>query len=381
MSSFIRVIDRRTGFLVVALAFLIAIIAPTIAMAAQLTERSIELTSSSVSATDVTYKISFKSVAAAGAFVVDFCSDSPVVGQTCEEPEDFTVAGVSSTTTDFTSVAALDANTVRVTGDIDAATQIVVELDGIDNPSVAGPLYARIVTYDTPAHANSYAPTVLGTGKTDDGGAAIAINNTIGVSGAVLESITFCVSGEAIDKDCDTTGNAAPTIKLGEQTGDVIALSADDVSTGSIFTQLSTNALTGAVVSLKSSAIGCGGLVRAGAPTSCNILPALLTGGIAAGDAKFGVKTGTVTNSSGATPTGTLQPFASSPYNTSTFTLNYVTGDATGVTSTYGDPFLDSAGAPVNNKNMELTFGASISNSTPAGLYSVDLGLIATGKF
>jgi hypothetical protein len=30
---------------------------------------------------------------------------------------------------------------------------------------------------------------------------------------------------------------------------------------------------------------------------------------------------------------------------------------------------------------MALTFGASVSNDTPAGLYATDLSLIATGKF
>jgi hypothetical protein len=61
--------------------------------------------------------------------------------------------------------------------------------------------------------------------------------------------------------------------------------------------------------------------------------------------------------------------------------MGYVSGDATGVTSTYGDPILDTAGAPVNNMGMPLTFGASAANDTAAGLYSADLSLIATGKF
>jgi hypothetical protein len=30
---------------------------------------------------------------------------------------------------------------------------------------------------------------------------------------------------------------------------------------------------------------------------------------------------------------------------------------------------------------MDFTFGASVSNSTPAGNYSTSLSLIATGKF
>jgi hypothetical protein len=60
--------------------------------------------------------------------------------------------------------------------------------------------------------------------------------------------------------------------------------------------------------------------------------------------------------------------------------MNFVDG-TTGVTSTYGDSLLDTANLPVNNKNVQITFGASVSNLTPAGLYSADLSLIATGKF
>lgn len=63
--------------------------------------------------------------------------------------------------------------------------------------------------------------------------------------------------------------------------------------------------------------------------------------------------------------------------------MNFTTGanPASGVTSTYGDQFLTTSGAPALNKNMTLTFGASAANNTPAGSYSADLSLIATGKF
>ena len=81
----------------------------------------------------------------------------------------------------------------------------------------------------------------------------------------------------------------------------------------------------------------------------------------------------------GAGANGTLVPSAG--YSNATYALNWLIGDATGVTSTYGDPFLNTASKPANNQNMTLTFGASVTNDTPAGLYSADLSLIATGKF
>lgn len=353
-------------------------LAPVVASAAQLTERSIALSSSSASAEDVTYGVSFTADGAAGAVVLDFCQNSPVIGQTCTSPAGFVATGVSSPTAGFTAVA-IDANTISVSGTIESEAEIAFDLEGINNPTTAGPVYVRVLTYDTPENAALYTSAAVGSGVVDQAGAAISITNTIGVSGAVLETMTFCVSGDPITTpDCEET--TSPTVELGETVGDTKALVASSLSTGSIHTQISTNAASGAVVSLKSSAIGCGGLMRAGAPNDCDILPAL-AGGITAGEAKFGVMTATSTDTDGVDATGTLAPVVGSGYNNDTFALNWILGDATGVTSVFGDPFLDTDGAPVNNKNMEITFGASVSNNTPAGSYSADISLIATGKF
>lgn len=376
MISF-KLCNRQSVSLLVIVALLCAVTAPALTLAAQLTERSIALTSASVDATDVTYDIHFTAAGAADAFVIDFCSNTPLIGETCDAPDDFDASGATSATVGFTDVSALDANTVVVTGTIAAEDEVVVALDGVDNPSVAGPVYARIVTYDTDTHADAYDSENLGTGNVDEGSIAVSITPTIGVSGSVLESMTFCVSAAAITTDCGTT--TPPVLKLGETVGDVVALVSSEVSDGSIYTQMSTNAVSGAVVRLKSNTTGCGGLRRAGAPTACNITPALNTG-ISAGEAKFGVKTAATTNT-GSNPIGTLQPVSGSGYNNSTYALNYVAGNATGVTSEFGDPFLDTNNAPANNKNMQLTFGASVSSSTPAGQYSADINLIATGKF
>lgn len=375
MHSF-RVVYRRVG-LAVGIALLLLIGVTTFTSAAQLTERSIALSNSSLSATGVTYQVTFTAAQSAGAFVVDFCSNTPLVGVECDEPTDFDVTAATSATSGFTDVNALDANTVVVTGTINADAIVSVDLAGLSNPSVAGPLYARIVTYDTAAHADNYTSTNLGTGSVDDGGVAISITSTIGVAGSVLESMTFCISGSAIAADCGST--TTPVLQLGETLDDTVVLVPDEVSEGSMYTQISTNAANGAVVRLKSNATGCGGLKRIGAPAACDIQPAL-NSGITANEAKFGVKTTTPTNT-GTNPNGTFQPVTGSGYNTSTFALNYASDNTTGVTSAFGDPFLDTNGAPVNNKNMQLIFGASINKSTPAGVYTTDLNLIATGRF
>jgi hypothetical protein len=374
----IKLYKRQAGRFVAAATVLFAMFVPALASAAQVTERSIALSNSSASATGVSYTVNFTAVQAAGAFVVDFCSDSPVLGQTCTAPTGFNATAAASTTSGFTSVTGATSK-VTVTGTINASDVVSVAITGITNPSTAGPLYARIVTYANGTDAAGYTsadPDAVGVHK-DDGGVAVSITPTIGVSGAVLESMTFCVSSAAITDNCVTT--SAPTLKIGEIVGSTQALDAAHVSTGDIYTQLSTNASNGAVVNLKSSATSCGGLINSSKPTGCYILPALGSD-ITAGQAKFGVKTATATNLDGNS-NGALQPVTGSGYSNSAYALNYVAGNATGVTSTYGDPFIDTNGAPANGKNMKLTFGASVSNSTPAGLYSADLSLVATGKF
>lgn len=390
--------NRRVGSLFAVAALLFATITPGLvpafASAAQVTERSVTLSSSSRASTGVDYEIGFTTVSAARAIVLDFCNDSPLVGSACTGPSGFDVDGATVSTANYTKSTgtAADANTAVLVHDTTFTGETTVTLQGVDNPSNAGVLYVRIITYTgadaatAEANANAYlSDEQPGTGSVDEGSAAASITDTVGVSGAVMETMTFCVAGNVINQvNCTTTDNGgvltAPTVKLGEGTGDNLALQSNTVSTGSIFSQISTNASSGAVVNLKSSATGCGGLVRSGAPGSCDIGPALAAG-ITGGQALFGVQVAAATDPTGES-VGTYRAYGDTPYySDSIFKLNYVNLDATGITSPYGDPLLDTDGAPVSNKNVEITFGASVSNQTPAGLYSADLSLIATGKF
>lgn len=380
MNSF-RILDRRWVSVAAVFALLIASIVPALAFAAQVTERSIALSNSSAGSDGVTYRVNFKAVGGAKSFVVDFCGNSPLVGSTCSNPgTGFTAAGAASTTTNFTDVEATATKVVVTnTNNITAGQNVEVDLTGINNPDAAGPLYARIVTYDTKANAELYESDDLGDGEVDRGSVALSITPTVGVSGAVQESLSFCIAKTAITENCNLSGNTAPTLALGQDVGGTVALQPGVVSTGSIFTQISTNAVGGAVISLKSGT-PCGGLSRFGVAT-CDIAPALALG-VDANSARFGVTTSDPTDAvgaAGAELSGTLRPVGN--YNNTTYALNYLQNNTSGVTSTYGDPFIDTDNAPVNNKNMQLTFAVAVTNQTPAGLYSTDLSLIATGKF
>lgn len=334
------------------------------------------LASASAAATSVSYSFQFTVNASAGAFVVDFCSNSPLVGTECVAPAGMSAASAAIATAGYT-VAATDANTVTVTAGISPSAEVDFVLSGVMNPSTSGLVYARITTYNSPSSASLYESSNLGSGSVDGGTVAFSITDTIGVSGSVMESLTFCVSSAVVGADCSNVQR--PVLKLGEQVGDMTALIASAVSEGVLYAQISTNAVGGAVVNLKSDTANCGGLRRVGDGTACDIGPAL-NQGITAGQALFGVKVASA-DDTGAAPSGIFRAVTGSLYGASQFAFNYVTGNATGVTSVFGDPFLDTGGAPANNKNVALTFGASVSNDTPAGLYSADVSLIASGKF
>lgn len=377
----LRVFNRQAGFIVAIAALLLALVVPALAGAEQVTDRSVQLSSSSKSTDNVTYTVKFTPKADAGAFVVDFCKNSPIVTETCTAPDSpFSASAAASTTTNFTDVTGA-ASKFTVAGAMTAGTPVSVDVTGIHNPGTAVTIYARIVTYDTKANALTYTSTDLKTGSVDSGSVAIPITDSIGVSAAVMESMTFCVSGADITANCANAGSTAPSLTLGETTGTTKALTSTAVSTGDIYTQISTNAATGAVVNLKSNAAGCGGLINTSEPTGCYIKPAIASeNGITPNHALFGlmVLPGTDPSDSGVVPDG--QYVAAGSYNGTTYLLNY-NNTTSGVTSVFGDPVLNTNNAPANNKNMKLRFGASVTNSTPAGKYTADLSLIATGKF
>lgn len=398
MSSF-RGFDRQFRRVLSTIGIAAVLIVPSFvpafgASALDVTARSVQLSSASVNATNVTYNVTFTpatTVAAGGAVSIDFCTGA-AIGDTCTAPDaTFTAAGAATATSGY-SVASATVNRVIIssTAAMTAGTPVNVVLTGINNPSTAGTIYARIVTYDTVAHATADT-TESSADVKDSGTVALSMTNTMNVSGSVLESMTFCVSGATTDTNpnpiktgCSGT-LVAPSLKLGDQIGTsgIYVLGTSAPSTADVYTQLSTNAVGGAVVSLKNN-VSCGGMKRVGA-TVCDIAPALKAG-ISTGDAKFGVLVNPdATTNSELSATGSLEAVPSSGYNGSTYALNYASDGLTGVTSPYGDPILDtfSSSTPTQplDQNMKLTFGAQAANNTPAGTYSADMSLVATGTF
>jgi hypothetical protein len=370
------------------------------ALGGLVTSRSIQLSNSTPSATSTTYNVSFKATSAAtvGGILIDFCSDSPIIGSTsCTYPTGFTlgttvtVSGLSGFTTNTGWVttnslqcgaAASNFQVLELTSSTPYApssfgsTPINFQITGVTNTSNTGTFYARIYTFDTAAHTPNTAaycpssPTTTRaagpfTGELDYGGDALSTATNISLTATVMETLNFCVSAVAPGTGC--TGTSAPTLTLGH--GSPKALDSTAVDTATAYTQVSSNAGSGVVVTLKDlTSTTCAGLSNDGG-TSCTIPAIGAFGVITAGTADFGLNV-----ADGAGGTGSVTHNA----NYGTTAGSYGMGTAT--YGTYGDP-IESSSSATANVNSLLTYGATTSPTTPAGVYSVTDALIATGTY
>lgn len=221
------------------------------ANAGTVTLRKITLGSSKVS-TATTAAVSFRPGTAATnilGIVVDFCSNSPILNNTCTQPTGMvtpadaaTVAvshnaqnvtfDVSDTPSDQIGRTVL----THVTGltSVSTSSDLTFSLP-ITNTSTTGTFYARIVTYTTTAAADAYTPTAAGT-HIDDGGVALSTANSLTITAVVQEILQFCVGGTttndettSIAADCSAaftgSGTCGNTVGLGVLSSTAINIS------------------------------------------------------------------------------------------------------------------------------------------------------------
>jgi hypothetical protein len=344
------------------------------------TSRSIMMSSSLQAATGVIYHVSFNvaTTTSIGGVVVDFCDTSPVIGTSCTNANSFdtssaTLANLSGLS-GFTKDAATDANTFIITnGTPQAKTSgntISFDINGVTNPNTTNTtFYARIVTYDTAAHAQAYTSTATdgGTGAVDHGGIALSTANGITAGNGVTivtgveETLTFCVYTGA---NCAAGGSS---VTLGDVNG---VLSPSQVYTDNSTTfDLASNAIGGTFVRMKGGTLKLTPACPDGTGQNCSINP---IGGTQAGSTtgieQFGMKLA----SSGAPLAATA------PYNSAS---NYAFDDNStdGTQSTYGDEIASMGPGTVQTGTM--TFMANIASTTEAGIYSTALTFIATGIY
>lgn len=398
------------------------------------------ITSGVGSGENVTYRVSFDAVHAASSIVIDFCKQTPILNDACTAPDDMvipatpTIAGQTGTvgtgswTASSSNPGQIRLHNASPTDDIvGGGNPEVFDIEGITNPSTTGTFYARIYTFpDTTYGGYVEATDVNLDANSDFGGVALTTAAVITITARVQENLTFCITNAA-PADWDDTANSGananscaadevganlPTVTLGHTVGGttlVLDSGSVDIANGTypeskpLYSQLSTNATHGAVINLRSN-WDCAGLSANGG-VDCDIppvgpTPTILTPGTEA----FGLFVADgVPNALTPAATGTID--ATSTYNDGTntnpatpstvalgmddqTTIAQVSGKAaysgnvkaSGVNGMFGSMLASSPGPTYRVENAYY-FGATASLTTPAGIYTANLTITATGTF
>lgn len=355
----------------------------------QVSSRAIKMSSSVVSATNTSYEVTFNPSSVGGttvkSLVVDFCSNSPIIGDSCTAPAGFTVGTPSVTTgTGFTgswTAASLNSGRTltltKAAGDnFISSTQVLFTLTTATNPSALGTFYARILTFpnDTTSNdATDYTDANIATNvPTDTGGIALSTAAQINVTSKVQERITFCVYTTGAGNDC--SGKSGTAVALGDTNG-VLDPAGAYVDINAKYS-ITTNATGDAIIRMKGPTLTSGANTIASTNTGATSTP---------GSPQFGVCTfqsagsGMLPNApyNNGACTGTTQSAGTgTPGGDNGASFAFETAN-TG--STYGD---DIAHKPAGAFSTgTLAFLGNISNTTPAGIYTTALTFIATGTY
>ena len=425
MNTFKQRIQRPLSVLMT-LGMLFAMSPTAVVLAAgaggQVQFRSIKMSDSGVSGgaittgvgsgTNVSYRVTFTSATAytLKGIVIDFCSGTGgtpfIEDANCPAPAGFTVGATptidtsaytdntTSTPVAYSSLGAgwtassLNSGQTFTMSDstgvgVTAGTAYSFAINGVTNTSELGTFYARLITYTSDTAPAAYTHAAPGSYQ-DYGGFALSTAYVIQVTAKVQETLTFCVSGSTTPPPGAPTspGSCAtsviPAITLGHGTNNTLDTSA--VDTGTVYTLTSTNALHGVTIRMHNSN-NCGGLSTDNG-TTCAIPPAnaggAAPGAITAGTAAFGMHCNDSTNISIASVGAITCDTNYNDGNVSHYAMDNTSVD--NVVTTYGDRVAYST-APVNGLINQYDFAATAASITPAGIYTANLAMIATGTF
>lgn len=349
------------------------------------------MSSSAPSATNVAYRVNFKTATTSTteAVVVDFCSNHPIAGEACntvkaDNTTPWTLNVNEATTTingetnidQLTVDAASDTNTlimsVGTPASISSGTEITFEIgngttNGLTNIDEVRSFYARIYLYDSLTTAQSHNEDAS-TGYIDYGGIALSTAAVINITARVQETLSFCVF-----EGGGTCGND-PSFTIGHDSGNgTLILTPSQVDVETVDFSVSTNASGGVSMRLK------GDILKDSTTPTPNDINAKGTASVfTAGQEGFGLRA-----------TSAASEFtAQAPYNGSFITdaqssqygLVASGGGSDDITATYGGLVAIISG-PVNGLTGTLNYAAQASNTTAAGVYTAAHQLIATGTF
>jgi hypothetical protein len=397
-----------TALLVVVYVLAIATeVLPSVASASQVTSRSIQM-STSVPSAAAQYTISFTPQANAQELIIDFCSNDPLVNDTCSfsaaTVPTITGGSLASSLGTPTSVGSgTPVHTIKVVGlTMTASTAYTITISaGITNPTsvTTNGFYARILTYAT-GNASGYAPAnttggtpTLGT-YVDYGGAALSTATTVNITSKVFETLSFCMY--LSNSSC---GGAAPSFTLGSNLTGALSVSAAYAAIGSSTSSdgaafsLASNAASGVVITMYGTTLcrlsGIANCVTGTNPS--NVINAIgsTPAALSLGTSQFGMCVD-VSGITGATVATTYKDTANNCHGQTVSSDNVYTGtsvfgfnDSTtsGGTNNASGSTVMSTAASVPASVGYLSFLGDIAATTVAGIYTTNLSLIATGTF
>jgi hypothetical protein len=199
---------------------------------------------------------------------------------------------------------------------------------------------------------------------------AIVDSDQVTVSATISPSITF-----DLNTGLTNAGGPPYAVPLGSLAVGTVK-SSDNAAINSIWANLTTNATSGALVTvLNANGTGAGGGLRSVSVPTDTIPNSAAT--MASGVANYGLCVNDITS----TAAGTYQ--AAGPYAVAgTCAAGGTANDVEALSDTIPTSILDSAGAPITTGVAEIFVNASISTSTAAHSdYTDVLTFVATGTF
>jgi hypothetical protein len=363
------------------------------------TSREIKMSSSANGATDTTYDVSFIAATTSnvGGLVIDFCSNTPIIGDSCTAPTGFDTneAGLAlanqSGVTDWVVNAATTTNKVvltRTAASVTASTTVSFDLgaaggsDGITNPTTTNTtFYARILTFSTNAGATGYTSTSPGAEPplVDAGGVALSTAAQIIVTAKVPERLLFCVYTTGSGNDCTTKSGTA--VSLGNTNG-VLDPAGPYVDKNAKFS-ITTNAVSGAIVRVKGPTLTTGSntITAIGGTPTTSTLGTEQFGLCAYTSAGPALTVDTVYDGgSGSECSSTTQTAGTgSPGGAGSAEFAFDTNTTDGTGSTFGDTLATKAVGSFSTGI--LVFVGNISDTTEPGIYTSTLTFVATGTY
>lgn len=315
----------------------------------QLPTRSIELTDSLPSATS-TYTLAFMvpQSETLGSVRLEFCAESPLIGQPCSLPVGMDLSSVTLTAqTGGTgmSILSVSGTTIVLTRGASSfgPASLSVSLSGITNPSNTGSFFGRIQTY---ASTN-------GSGSSNDyGGIAMNTNDAVQISTTVPPYLYFCAGVSVGGVDCSTV--SGDQIDFGDFTPAVASVAQTQMVAG-------TNGDNGYIIQVSGNTLTSGN----------NVIPNLVNPDTSRpGVSQFGMNLEANSDPQvGQAPSGTGSGQPAAGYNVPN-SYKFVSGDV-----------VASVPQPDEARRYTASYIANVAKSQAPGIYVTTLTYVATASF